>query len=148
LITRVISTADRGTFSDNRRVSLYTSQVELPVEFRLSVASDLLGSANSLLGKGSGKSTLNAEVAVNESTDFTTQYAIGLEYGYRNILFVRGGKRLYNDDRDRGTDTPVGLAGGFGLRLPAKGRNVRFDYSFESAGALQNIQIFSFEVGR
>ena len=92
--------------------------------------------------------TLNAEVAVNESTDFTTQYAIGLEYGYRNILFVRGGKRVYNDQRDRGTSTPVGLAGGFGLRLPAKGRNVRFDYSFESAGALQNIQIFSFEVGR
>lgn len=148
LITRVISTADRGTFSDNRRVSLYTSQVELPVEFRLSLASDLLGSANSLMGKGSGNNTLNAEVAVNESTDFTTQYAIGLEYGYRNILFVRGGKRVYNDDRDRGTDTPVGLAGGFGLRLPAKGRNVRFDYSFESAGALQNIQIFSFEVGR
>jgi hypothetical protein len=55
---------------------------------------------------------------------------------------------MYNDDRDRGTSTPVGVAGGFGLRLPAKGRNVRFDYSFESAGALQNIQIFSFEVGR
>ena len=26
--------------------------------------------------------------------------------------------------------------------------DARFDYSYESAGALQNIQIFSFEVGR
>jgi hypothetical protein len=42
----------------------------------------------------------------------------------------------------------VGLAGGFGLRLPVKGRSIRFDYSYEAAGALQNIQIFSFEVGR
>ncbi|MDQ8168836.1 MAG: PorV/PorQ family protein [Gemmatimonadota bacterium] len=148
LISRVVSTPDRTNFSDNRRVQLYTSQVELPVEFRLSMASDLLGSANSLFGKGSGKNTLNAEVAINESTDFTTQYALGVEYGYRNVLFVRGGKRVYNDDRNIGTDTPVGLAGGFGLRLPAKGRSVRFDYSYESAGALQNIQIFSFEVGR
>jgi len=28
------------------------------------------------------------------------------------------------------------------------GRSVRFDYSYEGAGALQNIQIFSFEVGK
>ena len=148
LLTRVVSTTDRTNFQENRRVSFYTTGVELPVEFRLSIASDLLGSANSLLGKGSGNNTLNLEVAVNEATDFSTQYAIAAEYGYKNLLFVRGGQRLYNDDRNRGTTNPVGLSGGFGLRLPVKGRDVRFDYSYESAGALQNIQIFSFEVGR
>ena len=40
------------------------------------------------------------------------------------------------------------MSGGFGLRLPVLGRNVRFDYSYETAGALKNIQIFSFEVGK
>ncbi|WP_353266447.1 PorV/PorQ family protein [Gemmatimonas sp.] len=148
LLTRVVSTTDRTNFQENRRVSFYTAGVELPIEFRLALGSDLLGSANSLFGRGSGNNTLNAEIAVNEATDFTTQYAIAAEYGYKNRFFVRGGQRLYNDDRNRGTTTPIGLSGGFGLRLPLKGRDVRFDYSYESAGALQNIQIFSFEVGR
>lgn len=148
LLTRVVSTTDRTVFSETRRISYYAAGVELPVEFRLSLGSDLLGSANSLLGKGSGKHLLNAEVAVNESTDFSTQYAFAAEYGFRNTLFVRGGKRFFNDDRDRGTDTPVGLTGGFGLRLPVKDRALRFDYAYQSAGALQNIQYFSFEVSR
>ena len=76
--------------------------------------------------------------------------AHGVEYGFRNTLFLRGGKRMYNDQRDEGVDNgmAIGLAGGFGLRLPLKGRSVRFDYSYQGAGALQNVQIFSFEVGR
>jgi hypothetical protein len=32
--------------------------------------------------------------------------------------------------------------------MPLLGRNLRFDYSYQGAGALQNVQIFSFEVGR
>ena len=55
---------------------------------------------------------------------------------------------MYNDDRDRGDYSGVGLTGGFGLRVPVFGRPIKFDYSFEGAGALQNVQIFSFEVGR
>jgi hypothetical protein len=85
---------------------------------------------------------------VTDATDYSTQYALGAEYGFRNVLFLRGGKRMYNDDRDAGDVGTVGLTGGFGLRLPVLGRNVRFDYSYETAGALQNIQIFSFEVGK
>ncbi len=148
LIQRTVTTSDGSVFNETRRVSLFTRETELPVEFRLSVGSDLLGSANSLFGGAKGNSTLNAELSVTDATDYSTQYAIGAEYGYRNLLFVRGGKRFYNDDRDRGDVGTVGLAGGFGLRLPVKGRSIRFDYSYEAAGALQNIQIFSFEVGR
>jgi hypothetical protein len=148
LISRVVTTTDGSVFRETRRVEVFTRNTEIPVEFRLSVGSDLLGSANSLFGGAGGANTLNAELSVTDATDYSTQAALGLEYGYRNLLFVRGGKRWYNDQRDTGTDNAVGLAGGFGLRLPVLGRTVRFDYSFESAGALQNIQIFSFEVGR
>ncbi len=148
LIQRTITTADGSQLAESRRVTFYTRETEIPVEFRLSVGSDLLGSANSLFGGAGGKNILNAEVSVSDATDYSTQYALGLEYAYRNLLFVRGGKRWYNDDRDRGADRQVGLAGGFGLRLPVLGRNVKFDYSYEMAGALQNVQIFSFEVGK
>jgi hypothetical protein len=149
LITRFISTADGSQLRENRRVQFYTRATELPVEFRLSIAEDLLGSANSLLGGAAGKQTLQAELAVTDATDQATQYALGVEYGYRNIVFARAGKRFYNDERWRGGSAgSYGMAGGFGLRLPVKGRGVRFDYSYQNTGALQNIQIFSFEVGR
>jgi len=149
LITRFISTSDGSQLRENRRVQFYTRETEIPVEFRLSVGEDLLGSANSLLGGAGGAHTLNAELSVSDATDYATQYGIGAEYGFRSRIFVRGGKRFYNDDRWLGASSATyGLAGGFGLRLPVKGRAVRFDYSYQNAGALQNIQIFSFEVGR
>jgi len=148
LIQRLITTDDGSQLPEARRVQFFTNNTELPVEFRLSIGTDLLGGANSLFGGAGGKNTLSAEVSVSDATDYSTQYGIGAEYGYRNLLFVRGGKRIYNDDRDRGGVGQVGLAGGFGLRLPVFGRSVRFDYSYEAAGALQNIQVFSFEVGK
>jgi hypothetical protein len=146
LIQRVVSSTDGSVFREDRRIDLFTRRTEIPVEFRLSVGSDLLGSANSLLGGAGGKHTLSAEGVVNESTDFSTQYAVAGEYGFRNVFFARGGKRMHNDERDRGGQGAVGWTGGFGLRFPLRGRSVRFDYSYEAAGALQNVQIFSFEV--
>lgn len=150
LIQRLITTADGSQLPEARRVQFFTNNTELPVEFRISVGADLLGGANSLMGGAGGKNALTAEISVTDATDYSTQYALGAEYSYRNMLFLRGGKRMYNDDRDRGVDCKmcVGLAGGFGLRFPLFGRNVRFDYSYEGAGALQNNQIFSFEVGK
>ncbi len=150
LIQRLITTGDGSQLSESRRVQFFTNNTELPLEFRLSLGTDLIGTSNSLFGGADGKHTLGAEISVTDATDYSTQYALGAEYGFKNILFLRGGKRMYNDDRDTGVDNKfgVGLAGGFGLRLPVMGRNVRFDYSYEGAGALQNIQVFSFEVGK
>lgn len=150
LIQRVIQTADNSILTEARRVDLFTRTVEIPVVFQFAIGSDLLGGANSLLGGAGGKSTLNAEFSLLDGTDQSTDYNVGLEYGFRNIVFVRGGKRFYNDDRDRGLDNGavIGLAGGFGLRLPIRGRAVRFDYSYQDAGALNNVQIFSFGFGR
>lgn len=148
LLSRLVQTNDGSVFTENRRVELFTRATEIPIIFRVSLGSDLLGSANSLFGGAGGPHTLTAELAVNDGTDFSTQAALGVEYGYKGILYARGGQRLYNDDRDRGGYSGVGLAGGFGLKFPLLGRPMRFDYSYEGAGALQNIQIFSFEVGR
>jgi hypothetical protein len=150
LVQRVIQTNDGSVLIEGRRVDLFTRNTELPVTFQFSLGSELLGTSNALFGSGGGKNTLAAELSLTDGTDIATQYAVGLEYGFRNTLFLRGGKRMYNDQRDTGVDNgaAIGLAGGFGLRLPLKGRSVKFDYSYQGAGALQNVQIFSFEVGR
>jgi hypothetical protein len=148
LLSRLVNSNDGSVFRENRRVDLFTRATEIPIIFRVSIGSDLIGSANSLFGGAGGPHQLTAELAVNDGTDFSTQAAVGIEYGYKGVLYARGGQRLYNDDRNRGGYGGVGLAGGFGLKFPLLGRPVRFDYSYEGAGALQNIQIFSFEVGR
>lgn len=148
LLSQLVNSGDGTVFTETRRVELFTRATEIPIVFRLSIGSDLLGSANSLLGGAGGPHTLTTELAVNDGTDFSTQAGVGVEYGYKGTVYARGGKRFYNDDRDRGGYGSIGMSGGFGVKFPLLGRPVRFDYSYEGAGALQNIQIFSFEVGR
>lgn len=128
-----------------------TRDTELPTLFRFSVGTELYGTANSLWGQGGGDHQVLGELAVSDAIDTDVQAAFGLEYAWRNMLFVRGGKRFYNDGRDVGEDSSFmyGLSGGFGLRLPIGGRGLRFDYAYTALGdQLQNIQVFSLEFGR
>ena len=99
-------------------------------------------------GRLRGTHTLAAEFAVNDAVDAAAQAAFGAEYGFRNILFARGGYRFYNDDRKApGESSLFGASAGFGIRYPIAGRPVRFDYSISAMGDLQNTQIFSIELG-
>jgi hypothetical protein len=82
--------------------------------------------------------------------DLSVQAGLGAEYAFRNLVFVRGGKRFYNDDRAApGHDGFLdhGLSGGFGLKLPVGGRSIRFDYSYTTVGDLNDVQVFSFDFG-
>ncbi|HET7457122.1 MAG TPA: PorV/PorQ family protein [Gemmatimonadaceae bacterium] len=135
--------------SGNERTdfNLTTQETELPTLFRFSVGSDLIGRANSLLGQKFGaKNSLNGELAVSDAIDTNIQFAVGLEYSFANTLFLRGGERAYNDQRNTGSN--YGLSGGFGLRLPVADRAMRFDYGYTQLGELKNLQVFSFEFGR
>ena len=150
LLSRVITTSDGSAIRETRRVDVFTLKTELPVTFQFGVGAELLGTANSMFGGAASKNTLTAELTASDATDESTQYGFGAEYGYRNLLFIRGGKRIYGDQRNTGVSngSSNGLAAGFGIRLPLGGRSLKFDYSYQGAGALKNIQIFSFEVGR
>lgn len=131
-------------------IELLTRETELPTSFRFSVGNELIGSTNALFGSGGKQHRLTAEVAMNDAVDLPVQMAVGAEYGYRDILFLRGGKRFYNDDRSTGAKSMAlfGMSGGFGLRIPVNKHLVRFDYAFTSIGDLQNVQVFSLEFGR
>jgi hypothetical protein len=142
---------DDNNFGPQRtEIQLATSELELPTLFRFSVGVDLLGGASSLLGQQFGsRHVLNGEVAFNDASATDLQTAFGLEYGMANMLFLRAGKRFYNDDRQiGGTRGMYGLSGGFGLRLPAGARGLRFDYAYTSLGDLSNVQVFSLEFGQ
>jgi hypothetical protein len=132
------------------RFVLYTRAVELPTAFRFSIGNDLYGGAESLLGRGNGDHKVFAELAVNDAVDLAVQTAVGVEYAYKNTLFVRGGKRFFNDDRAAPGDDGFGygMSGGFGVRLPVAGKGLKFDYSYTALGDLRDIQVFSLEIGR
>ena len=130
------------------RYKLFTRPMDLPTAFKFSVGDELYGTAESLLGRGSGNHTLQAEFAVDDAVDAAVQAALGAEYGFKNILFARGGYRFYNDDRKApGESSLFGASAGFGIRYPIAGRPIRFDYSISAQGDLQNTQIISIELG-
>jgi hypothetical protein len=130
------------------RFKLYTRSMDLPTSFKFSVGDELYGTAESLLGRGSGTHTLQAEFAVNDAVDAAAQAALGGEYGFKNIIFARAGYRFFNDDRKApGESALFGASAGFGIRYPIAGRPVKFDYSFSAQGDLQNTQIISIELG-
>jgi hypothetical protein len=144
---------ERGTNSNDvarqvTRFKLFTRSLDLPTSFKFSVGDELFGTAESLLGRGSGQHTLAAEFAVNDAVDAAAQAGIGAEYGFKNMVFARAGYRFYNDDRKApGESSLFGASAGFGLRYPIAGRPIRFDYSISAQGDLQNTQIFSIELG-
>lgn len=130
-------------------VVLNTVEMELPTLFRFSIANDLYGRVGSILGQGNGQHALNAAVEFSDAIDTDVQLAFGGEYGFRNMLFARVGKRFYNDDRAIGGSRGMfGLSGGLGLRIPLRERALRFDYAYTSLGDLENVQIFTFEFGQ
>ena len=144
-VERVLNTDDVS--GQITTVQYRTQDVELPTAFRFSVGVDLLGGALSTFGQR-GPHFLTGEVALNDAVDTDVQLAVGTEYSYANRFFLRGGKRFYNDDRATGSTGLYGLSGGVGLAIPLASRHLRFDYAYTSLGDLENVQVFSFELGR
>lgn len=139
---------DTDNFSNRRQeVALSTQSTELPTLFRFSVGLDLMGTQSSLLQLGP-RHALVGEAAFSDAIDTDLQFAGGLEYSFNNLLFVRGGKRFYNDDRTTGSASMYGLSGGLGFRLPFRDRALRFDYAYTSVGDLDNVQVFTIGFGR
>ena len=146
--TAVRRQVDTDQFLNRRtEIEFATESTELPTLFRFSVGMDLLGRTGSLLSTDP-RHKLLAEAAFNDAIDTDLQFAGGLEYSFNNLVFLRGGKRFYNDDRATGDRGMYGLSGGAGVRLPFAGRALRFDYAYTSLGDLENVQVFTLGFGR
>jgi len=136
----------RDAFAVNLPVQFATTSYALPTQFRFAVVSDLVGGADALLG-ASGSSSFKVAVDLDDATDTDLETAIGAEYSFRDVLFLRAGKRFVNEANSDFRTSSYFMSYGGGLRIPALGRHLTFDYAYTNMGDLQNVQIFSFEFG-
>lgn len=107
--------------------SVKTTDFDLPLTFRMGLAYDFLLSPNSML-------TLAAEL--KHPNDNEQQGALGVEYGFNEQYFLRGGYKLnYQEETfSLGGGVVTGVAGDTRLVL---------DYSWEDFGRLNSTQRFS-----
>jgi hypothetical protein len=83
---------------------------------------------------------------ISDAIDGPIEPVLALEYGWRDRVFARGGKRFLRDDRaDFGFGD--GIAVGGGVKIPAVGRNIMVDYAFNTRDPLGNTHTFSLELG-
>ncbi len=155
-----------GTVGRNIQTELKTRDLQLPTLFRFTVNFDVLGSPESLVQAPTQNHGVDFAVDLTDAVDTDVQTAIGLEYNFRRYVFARVGKRFFNEDQRTGDiqggiegasnqffrqddfrDFADGLSFGGGLRLPVLGRALSFDYAYVDRGELENIQVFSFELG-
>ena len=100
------------------------SEISVPSIFRVGGAFDPIHSRTQVL-------ILSGQL--NHPTDNNETFTLGAEYAYRYLLFCRAGYEFGSDEK---YSFPTS---GFGLRLPRRFGNIRFDYSFSTKARLGNL---------
>ncbi len=124
-------------------INLDTRGWDMPTTFTFSVLWDLVGSPEALLTPNPDHRLLLLTDAV-DGIDTSLMGRFGLEYSYRGIFFVRGGKFFMNEDNaGRFRDLAHGLTGGLGVAIPVGDSRIMVDYAYQGWGELDNIQAFT-----
>jgi hypothetical protein len=121
-----------------------TNSLEIPTTFRFSVMADLIGDATAMISPNPDNS-LRVVWDLNDAIDTDLQTALGLEYGFKELAFVRAGKRWFNEAQINHSFSR-GASIGAGLHLPI-GETTRFrlDYAYTAMEDLQNVQVFTLD---
>lgn len=123
---------------------LGTNKVELPTGFRIGISTQVWGGPEALVA-GQPYHSVRFLADIVDTTDSPLQPAFALEYNFREILYLRGGKRWPNEDQiDH--DFANGMSFGGGLSLPISERRLLIDYSYTDVGDLDNVQTFALEL--
>lgn len=120
----------------NVQTELSTSGWPLPTSYRVGVAVDLLGNGESNLLGSSDTHALVAAIDALHPSDNPEHYAVGVEYGFEKMFFLRAGYRGGTDEQ--------GLTLGAGIRTPVSGGvHMVLDYAYADFGVFDFIQQFS-----
>ena len=125
-----------NTLNDGVETHLKTEPWELPVNFAVGLAVDLIGRNDAFLKMNDNEMTFS--ITGNHPADAKEFASFGVEYTFQNVVSLRSGYRL-NRDIEK-------FYYGFGLKVPIPGAAFNFDYSVASFDELDNIHIFSASV--
>lgn len=128
-------------------VRFKTTDYQLPLAFRFSIVENLVGGPDALLSANPDHG-FDVAVDLHDATDTDLQTAVGIEYNFREFIYLRGGKRFLNElNTDEFREFSDYISFGGGIRIPVFGRQLKFDYAYTDTGELENVQTFSFEFG-
>jgi len=117
--------------NENINANLQTDAFDMPLMFRVGIAMDLL--------QGRGDNNLLMALDAMHPNDDVENLNLGVEYGYKQTVFLRAGyKSLFARDSEQG----VTVGGGLHLKwvnLPA----LYVDYAYQTFGVWDNVQMFT-----
>jgi len=126
---------------------LDTDVMEMPTTFRFAILTPMFGTPEALFGLPTTNHRLDFMLEVADGFDTDLETRLGLEYGYRQIFFLRAGKHWQNET-DAPWDFTDGLAFGAGLRAPlGEDTYLGLDYSYTAMGVLENVQSIGLQLG-
>ena len=124
--------------SPQPEAKLATKQFPLPLGFSIGVSSVLIGRQSTWLENGEHSLTL--AFSMNDYYDAPLRSNFGVEYSWKDLLFLRGGYRI-------GYDTQK-YSLGFGLDFyKVTNTNARLDYVWVDYGNLGGINVISLQLG-
>jgi len=103
-----------------------TSSFILPLTFRLGISNEIMGPKSEIIKSEYHKLLLSVD-AINP-VDYTLYSAVGMEYNYNDMFFLRGGTHF-------GHDTADWSVGG-GLKIEIKKYKFGLDYAYVNYGIL------------
>jgi hypothetical protein len=139
---------DPDAFGIDVPVRFNTTSAQLPTSFKFSLVENFVGGADALLVPG-GNHSFKMGIDLNDGVDTDLQTSLGLEYNWREVVWLRAGKRWVNEGTDISNvrDFSFNLSFGAGLWIPLLDRHFKFDYAYTDWGELNQVHVFSFEYG-
>jgi hypothetical protein len=104
-----------------QQVKYIDQSFPLPQTFTIGVSSFLLSNIDPLIAQ-SDQHTLRLAYEMVQPRDYDQQHCVGMEYGFENFLFLRGGYQFNSDEQSWST--------GLGLQY----NGLRLDYSYNTFG--------------
>lgn len=127
------------SYGSSSEIGFDSQSFPMPITFRFGVVVDLLYSE---------KNKLWLAGELNQPNDNLRNQRLGVEYSYNDVLFLRGGWKI--DEEDGGMDKDgfaETLSFGAGVNLSVSGIDGKFDFSWSQMSHLDDLLRFSVLLG-
>ncbi len=131
-LTKVVDLDPNSVANPAVESNLATQPFPLPTSYRVSISMPVVGE-NAPVNFGTSSLVIAADVI--HPNDNPEHYSVGMEYGFMDLFFIRGGYSFNTDEE--------GLTLGSGIYFDFGSSQVSFDYAYAAFGIFDAVNIFS-----